>query len=88
MPAIDPFQSYMPNLQSPLASATALTPDDGADLTHVSRALYLGVGGAVKVTLADGSIATFINMLAGWHPLRVRRVWATGTSATDIVGCW
>jgi hypothetical protein len=29
---------------------------------------------------------TFAGMAAGWHPVRVRRVLATKTTATSIVG--
>ena len=88
MPAIDDFQSYIANLQSPLSRAEAVTPDDANDLTHLTRALYIGTGGTVQLSLEDGTTVTFTNMAAGWHPIRVARVWATGTSATDIVGCW
>ncbi len=24
----------------------------------------------------------------GWHPIRVTRVWGTGTTASDIVAVW
>ena len=88
MPAIDDLQSYITNLQSPLSRAQAVTPDDTTDLSHLTRALYLGVGGTVKLSLEDGTSVTFTSMAAGWHPVRVARVWATGTSATDIMGCW
>jgi hypothetical protein len=88
MPAIDDFQSYISNLQSPLSRAEAVTPDDANDLTHLTRAIYLGTGGTVKLSLEDGTAVTFTDMAAGWHPLRVARVWDTGTSAADIVGCW
>ena len=88
MPPIDTFQSYSPSPQSPVTHAVAITPDDAADLTHVTRALYLGTGGDLRVTIADGSTLTFVNMVQGWHPIRVQKVWAAGTSANQIVGCW
>ena len=88
MPIVDAFQGYSPSTQSPVAHALSVSPDDGADLTHLTRALYVGTGGDVRVTLADGGTLTFVNMVQGWHPIRVTRVWASGTTADHIVGCW
>ena len=88
MPIIDDFKGYSPSTQSPISHGTAITPDDAADLGHLTRALYVGTGGDVRVTLADGSAMTFVNMVQGWHPMRVARVWATGTTADHMVGCW
>jgi len=48
----------------------------------------LGTGGDVRLTLADGSTVTFVNMVQGWHPIRTSKVWATGTTADHMVGCW
>jgi hypothetical protein len=41
----------------------------------------------VKVDFAhSGSGITLKNLAAGvWHPMRVKRVYSTGTTATDIV---
>lgn len=85
----DAFDSFTPGLDAPLAAAAAVTPSDAADLATTSRALHLGGGGNLRVTLAAGGAAvTFTAMAAGWHPIRVRRVWATGTTATAIVAGW
>ena len=88
MPIVDTFAGYSPNTQSPISHAVAITPDDTADLSHLTRALYVGTGGDVRVTLADGSTLTFVNMVQGWHPIRVTRVWAAGTTAEFLVGGW
>jgi len=88
MPAKDDFQSHTPNTQSPVSHALAITPNDGVDLAYVSRAIFLGTGGDLTVLMADGSPASFVNMAPGWHPIRVGRVMATGTTADHIVGCW
>jgi hypothetical protein len=53
----------------------------------VTRALYVGGGGDLRVVMADGATVTFAALAPGWHPVRVRRVLATGTSATLITGC-
>lgn len=73
-------------LASPITGAFAITTSDSADLAEVTLNLYVSVAGAVKVTMFDGSIVTYANLTAGRHPLRVKRVWATGTTATGIVG--
>lgn len=68
------------------SSATAIAPNDSTDIP-VTRGLYVGVGGDVAVLFADDSTAvTLKGLLAGVvYPLRVKRVRATGTTATNIV---
>ncbi len=73
----------------PIESASVVTTSDSTNLTNVTRGLYVGVAGDVKVTLSSGNVITIKNLAAGVvHPFRVSRVWATGTTATDIVGCY
>lgn len=73
-------------LASPITGAFAITTSDSTDLAEVTLNLYVSVAGAVKLTMFDGSVVTYANLAAGRHPLRVKRVWATGTTATGIVG--
>ena len=84
----DHFNTHATGLSDPVENATAVTPDDTNNLAVTTRALFVGTGGSLRVTLVSGDIVTFPNMGAGWHPVRVIRVWATGTSAADIVGCF
>lgn len=65
----------------------AITPNDAADIPGGwARGLYVGVGGAVKVTTATGQAITLTGLAAGvWHPMAVTRVWVTGTTATSIL---
>lgn len=64
----------------------AVTPSDANELTSVSRGLYIGVGGAVRVIMQDGSDLTLVGVLTGaFLPLRVKQVKATGTTALSIV---
>lgn len=72
-------------LSSPITGAAAVTPNDSTDLAEVTLALWISVAGAVKVTMLDGTVVTYASLAAGRHPLRVKRVWATGTAATGIV---
>ena len=65
-----------------------ITPSDSADLTDALRMLIVGVGGDVKITdTRDVTDVTDVFTLeSGNYPIRVKRVWATGTTATGLVG--
>ena len=71
--------------------AVAVTPSDAADLPDgvTTVGLYVGGAGDVHVTLQGGSDVTF-KSVPGGTLLRVaaRRVWATGTTATNIVALY
>jgi hypothetical protein len=70
--------------------AAAVVPNDGADLAKgTTKGLYLGVSGDVKITLSSGSIVAFKGLSSGViHPIAVKRVHATGTTATDILAVY
>ena len=76
----------------PAKGAAAVTPNDSTDLTYQTRGLYVGVSGDVVVTMvdqADGANVTFTGLAGGVvHPLEVKRVWNTNTTATNIVALW
>ncbi|MEM8956569.1 MAG: hypothetical protein AAGC86_02020 [Pseudomonadota bacterium] len=85
----DKFEHQTPGLTSPGIDAFAVTPSNGNDLPQVTRALYVGGAGSVRVELVSGSEATFEAMQAGiMYPLRVRKVFSTGTSAQSLVGIY
>lgn len=69
----------------PAVGAEAVTPSDTVSLTKTSRALYVGVSGNMSVLMRDGTSATLLSVAIGYHPLRVQRVNATLTTATNIV---
>ena len=51
--------------------------------------LYVGVAGDVKVKMAGGNDVVFKGATAGsFLPINVLQVFATGTTATDIVALW
>ncbi|PWJ12890.1 spike base protein, RCAP_Rcc01079 family [Jannaschia seohaensis] len=81
----DKFSKHVTGLDSPASALQAVTPDDATDLPLASRAIAVAQAGDVRVTTVDGSIAT-IYVAAGMpFPVRVARIWATGTTATGIV---
>jgi hypothetical protein len=74
-----------------LATATdALDVDaqksDTVDLTPYPEALYIGVTGDVKVDMVNGQTVTFKAHPVGYLLASVRRVYSTGTTATNILG--
>lgn len=84
----DPFQGREPGLTAPAQQAFAVTPSDSVDLSLVTRGIYVGAGGDLRVLLlGNSSPVTFSNLAGGIsHPLRIRRVYATGTTATGLIG--
>lgn len=66
----------------------AVTPNDGADLSRIARALYVGSTGNVKVTTVDGDVLTFSSVPVGILDIYVKRVWSTGTTASSIIALW
>ena len=62
-----------------------ITPDDDEDLTKFTRTLYVGVSGPLRLRMINGDIVerTFEQ---GYHPLAVNKVFATGTTASEIWG--
>ncbi len=89
MAAIDDFKGR-PAPSHGFTSAAVVSPNDSTDLTNVTRALHLGTGGGtLKVTMADGTAVTITNPAAGWHYIRVSRVWSTGTATVaNIMAFW
>lgn len=73
----------------PAHNAVAVTPNDGADLTDTTRALYVGGAGDVKVDMLGSGTVTLVGVTAGTVlPIRADRVYSTGTTATSIVALW
>ena len=72
-------------LSDPIARAVAAVPSDVSDLPGICSCLYVGVTGNVQVNMAGGGTVLFSNLAVGWHPIRAARVWATNTTATNIV---
>jgi hypothetical protein len=71
---------------NPAENAAAVTPHDSNDLTNVARALYVGTTGNIKIITAGGDTVTLNSVPAGAIiPVRVKRVFSTGTSASNIV---
>lgn len=63
----------------------SVTPSDAETLTRgLCRALFVGVEGDVTVEDAEGTVVTIPSLASQYHPVRVRRVLSTGTTASRI----
>ena len=80
----DGFANRTRTPSDPAVSLAEVTPDDAADLPRVGLALNVATPGTVRVTTQDGSVSDVQIHPGHAFPLRVRRVWATGTTATGI----
>ena len=89
MPAVDRFAGKNTIAdRGPETWAANVTPSDSTDLTYVTTRIYIGGTGHVRVTpldVADDSYVLLSNLAVGYHDLRVKRIWSTGTTATLIV---
>lgn len=89
MPATDAFSRQRSLTNDPFTNAVAVTPSDSADLTYVTRGLYVGATGTVKVIMQDSGTVTFAGVPAGTLlPIRATRVYSTGTTASTILALW
>lgn len=73
------------NTNLPADFAVAVAPDDNIDLANVARSLYIGTTGNLVVITAAGNTVTFNAVPVGILPVRVSRVKATGTTASNIL---
>ncbi len=81
----DAFEDFASGLESPATRLASVTPDDGADIAVVSRALNVASAGTVRVTTVSGDIGTVYVAAGITFPIRARRIWSTGTTASGIV---
>lgn len=74
---------------APGRTGFAITPDDSNDLAKYAKALYVGVSGDIVGTPIDNADGVNITLKAhavGYCPIGFRKILATGTTATNIVG--
>jgi len=78
--------------------AADVTPSDTVDIPSVSTAggagnngcvLYCGVAGNIRVVTVGNDDVTLVGVNTGaFIPLQVKRVFTTGTTATNILALW
>jgi len=72
-----------------MTSTNAYTLYSGTNIAGSTEpcVLYVGTSGNIKVVTAGGDEVTFVGV-SGFFPVQVVRVFATGTTATNIVALW
>lgn len=92
--SINNFSQNDSAIIAPFTRAVAITPSDTEDLAEVTRGLnvHKGTGGSttsINVLLSGDAEPVIMTFQVGFViPLRIRRVYATGTDATVIVGLY
>ena len=89
MPASNTYSRKKFDLSGPATNAVVVSPNDSTDLTYVTRAVYVGTTGNLKVTMSDSGTVLFTGVVAGSTlPIRVSRIWSTTTTASTIIALW
>lgn len=80
----DPFHNRTLSLSGPARDMVPVTPSDASDLPSVALALYVETGGAVSFVSVAGHTRTVELGDFFFLPVGVRRVLASGTTASGI----
>lgn len=87
-PAIDATQIPVLSDGSP-ADGAAITVDkpivNSAGVPQLTRAIWVGVTGAIEVKWANGNTCTFANVPVGYFSCICQMVVSAGTSASSLV---
>lgn len=84
----DRYEGSFVGLSDPSRSVSRVTPDDGSDLPNVPRMLHIGVAGNISFIAAEDTEVITQPVPAGIFPVMVKRVLATGTTATSIMAIY
>lgn len=92
MSAHNPYKKAIQGRDSLPGRAVAITPSDADELPHVVRTIYIGSGGDLTVIMMDDDTNTpvlFTNIAGGvQHAIAVKKVLATGTTCSNLVGLY
>jgi hypothetical protein len=87
-----PTRNFSGRAQATNAPANRLAvvvPSDDTDLPDgLARGLFVGGAGTLRVVDSHGNIADIVSNASQYHPLRIARIMATGTTAADIVALY
>jgi len=84
----DSYNNHPQDVSATAAGVAIITPADGVDLAnsqgHYPTAFYLGAAQtlAFKDMFGNDIVADFG---AGWHPIRISELLATGTDAATVL---
>lgn len=86
----DRFSHTEVALSDPASNCAIITPSNTVDLAFVSRAICVqGAAGSIRIMTAGGQEITIPNVAyTQLLPIRAKRIYATGTTATSILVLW
>lgn len=89
MSAKDEFKNISAGVTFPISNGASVTPNDSDELEYVTRAIWIGGAGNLSVVTANGDTIVLKGVVAGsLIPIRVVKVLASETTASDIVALW
>lgn len=80
----NPFENRMASLNDPTPDIVPITPDDNVVLAKIGTALYFETGGIIVFQTASGATRSVHVGDFSILPVGVRKVFASGTTATGI----
>jgi len=83
----DTFADHVTDISSPPSNAVQVTPSDTTDLAYVTRAIYVGTQGDVRLLTHEGQDIIYKDLI-GTKVIRAARIFSTGTTAGSIVAEW
>lgn len=83
----DTFADHTTDISAPPSNAAQIVPSDAVDLPFVTRAIYVGIQGDVRILTHNGQDVIFKD-LVGTKVIRAARVMATGTTAGALIAEW
>jgi len=72
----------------PFERAAVPTQSDTVNETNFFRGLFVGTAGNVKFTTLGDQDVTAKVVAGSTIPFQIKRVWSTGTTASDMLGGW
>jgi hypothetical protein len=83
----DHFSTHASGLTSPLSAGFEITPNDSTDLTNATRQIRItGQGGSIAVVWLGGAETIEPVSTGDTFDWRIKRIKATGTTATGLRG--
>jgi hypothetical protein len=83
------FQFRAASHIGPASRLVAVEPSDDTDLPDgIARSLFVGTAGDIELIDASGGQVRLSSGSSQYHPVRVRRILATGTTASGIIALY
>lgn len=88
--ATDDYGQLATGLDSPYRRGVAVVPSDSANLSDVTRAVYVGGTGTITYVSEGGDTVALLGNIPVGTVLHIcaSRINSTGTSASNLVALW